>query len=192
MKTLFDFNPVGRKHLNIPCNLPFNAQDRLDGLTDTISFEFMYDEDLMLDYTKHQKAVLKVYKDENDETPFKEYRMIISDLNRDTNTMYIHNNAPLYTYTCTLVEPTLLIDENIRTNIAITPYTYPKDENGRYPYSTLYDAYLKIMSCHNLNPRNEKVYNFGSVLNFDNSTKKEFDIVLVPTFNSGANLLFLA
>ena len=191
MKILFDFNPTENKHMNIPCNVPFNAQDRLDGLTDTVSFEFMYDEDLMIDYHKHQKSVLKVYKNVEDTEPFKEYRMVISDLNRDTNTMYMDNNAPLYTYTCTIVEPTVLIDENIRTNIAITPYTYPKDENGKYPYSTLYDAYLKIMSCHNLIPRNEKVYNFGSVLNFENSTKKEFDIDIFTTSDdSELNITF--
>lgn len=171
MKILFDFDFENRKHLNIPCNLPITVQDRLDGLTDTVSFEFMYDADLMLEYHKHQKAVLKIYEDETSEEVFKEYRMVISDLSRDTNTMYMNNNAPLYTYTCTLVEPTVLIDENIRTDIAITPYLYPKQSNGKYPYETLFDAYNKICSSHNLNNRNEKLYSSFAIKEFDTSNK---------------------
>ena len=174
MKILFDFDFINNKHLNIPCNLPITIQDRLDGLTDSISFEFMYNDDLLLEYHKYQKAVLKIYENEEDNTPFKEYRMVISDLNRDTNTMYMDNNAPLYTYTCTLIEPTVLIDENIRTNITITPYLYPKQENGHYPYETLYDAYNKILSCHNLCSRNEKVYGLQTT-ELNNITSISFD-----------------
>ena len=155
MNTLFTFDIFSNKYNYIPVNLPYTIVDRLDGLTDTISFEFLSNDDLFLVYKKNQKCKFTIYNE--DGSKFKEYRMVVRDLTRDTITMYADNNSPRYSYSCTIGEPTILIDECFRTNIAITPYVYAKDDN-KYPYETLYDAYNKVMSSHNLTLQNERVY----------------------------------
>lgn len=155
MNTLFTFDIFSNKYNYIPVNLPYTIVDRLDGLTDTISFEFLSNDDLFLVYKKNQKCKFTIYNE--DGSIFKEYRMVVRDLTRDTITMYADNNSPRYSYSCTIGEPTILIDECFRTNIAITPYVYAKDDN-KYPYETLYDAYNKVMSSHNLTLQNERVY----------------------------------
>lgn len=155
MVAKFTFDIFSNKYRDILVNLPYSIVDRLDGLTDTISFEFLSNDDLFLVYKKNQKCKFTLYDDNNN--VYKEYRMVVRDLTRDTITMYKDNNSPRYSYSCTISEPTVLIDECFRTNIAITPYVYAKD-GDKYPYETLYDAYNKIMSSHNLTLQNERVY----------------------------------
>ena len=142
---------------------PINYSDRLDGLSDTISCEFYLNDDLLPYYHKHQKIVIDVLDDNN--TILKQFRMCATDLNRELCSTYSNNSAYTYRYTLTACEPTVLINENIRTDIAITPAEYSKTKN---PYKTLWDAYYKICSCHNLNNRNEPIYN--NYFNSDDNT----------------------
>ena len=165
--------------------LPLNYLDRLDGLRDSLSFEFMLDDDLLPTYYKNKKCQF-IIKDDNNNI-LKDLAMCITDINRDTNTMYEKNNAPIYIYSITLTEPTILIDKCVRTDIAITPNAYIT-ENYQQPYSSLWDAYVKVMTCHNLNTRNEKVYNPYKYVVGLNDTNIDFNIVSVPDGNITANL----
>jgi hypothetical protein len=148
MEYIFRFNNT---YNYIPVNYLPGFSDRVDGLTDTINLEFLSSADLLPFYVKNQPVVFSIY---DDTRLIKEMKMILIDFTRKLNSTSKNNNALHYTYSCTLAEPTLILDESFRTDITITKGDYKGDA-----YPTLWEAYLKVMTCHNLNQKNIKVYN---------------------------------
>lgn len=136
----------------IPVNYISNYSDRLDGLTDNISVEFYDSADLLNTYYKYMPIIFYIRDDSFN--LIREYHMVASSISRQKTTQYDENNIPQYLYVLTLSEPSVLLSKSYRSDIAITPYAYDGDE-----YPTLWEAYLKVMSVHNMNDRNKKFMN---------------------------------
>lgn len=126
-----------------------NITDVMNGNPDTISFSFIFENDIVDKTLMKQKCKIDIYSDDNYETPYKTYNMAISEISCEKNSMYSDNG---YYYTVKIKEHTIYLKDCIRTDLKISPALYKVDI-----YPTLKEALFKIIDVHNIPLLNEKI-----------------------------------
>lgn len=138
---------INEDYTNIPILLNLNIGDHMDGTADTISFSFIFEEDVSNLLNLGQKIKLDFYKEGE---LFLTHHKVVMSYSVDKLSMF---NVNGYEHTVLSQEHTVLLKNNIRTDLAITPALYPYDV-----YPTLREAVEKIIDCHNIPLFNEKIY----------------------------------